>query len=156
MRFIQKPWIYVLIFISTMHSVNALQEMEQQAIQDIISGYTEAWNQKQGVGFADGFAEDADFVNIFGMHFSGKGEIVMRHKQILQNFLKGSTLEILSTQLREVYPGLVIALVRWRLEGFRQSLNGPGETREGIFTHVFIYLGDRWEITASHNTLKPN
>ena len=93
------------------------------------------------------------------MHFSGKAEIEKRHIQILQTFLKGSTLEILRTQLREVQPGLVVAIVHWRCPGFRtprSDLNKPGEVREGVFTQVFIHSGDKWEITASQNTLVPN
>jgi uncharacterized protein (TIGR02246 family) len=154
----QKKWICALFFVFSIHSVFALQDAHQQAIQDVISGYTDAWNLNEGIGFADGFTDDADFVNIYGMHFSGKAEIESRHQQILQTFLKGTTLEIISTELREVNPGLVIALVRWRVAGFGKSsikMIGVEKILEGIFTQVFINTGDQWLITASQNTLVP-
>lgn len=140
-------------------ALSALEQVDRQEIQEIIQGYTDSWNQRACKGFADGFADDADFVNIFGMHFQGKAEIEKRHIQILQNFLKGSTLEILNTQMREAQPGVVIALVRWRCQGYRNprsDLSKPGETREGIFTQVFLHANNKWEITASQNTLIPN
>jgi hypothetical protein len=31
----------------------------------------------------------------------------------------------------------------------------PEETREGIFTHVFVQQNGKWEIVASQNTLRP-
>lgn len=135
-----------------------LDNADQKAIQEVINVYRDAWNQNEGKGFGDGFTEDADFVNIFGMHFSGKAEIEMRHVQILQSFLKNSILEIVDTQLREVQPGLVIAIVHWKLLGYRtpsSDMLKPSDTREGIFTQVFIHSNEKWEITASQNTMKP-
>lgn len=151
--------IATLCFLLISSSLSALEQADRQSIQNIIQGYTDSWNQRDCKGFGDGFADDADFVNIFGMHFKGKADIEKRHIQIMQNFLKGSTLEILQTQMREAQPGVVIALVRWRCQGFRNprsDLSKPGETREGIFTQVFIQNGNNWVITASQNTLIPN
>lgn len=139
--------------------LSALEQADCQAIQEVIQSYTDSWNQRGCKGFADGFTDDADFVNIFGMHFKGRAEIERRHVQIMRNFLKGSSLEILHTQMREAQPGVVIALVRWKCQGFRHplaDLSKPGETREGIFTQVFLHRDGKWEITASQNTLMPN
>lgn len=136
----------------------ALDSSDKEAIENVIKNYAIAWNDHEGKGFGDGFTEDADFVNIFGMHFSGKEEIERRHLHILQTFSKGSKLQISNTRLREVYPGLVIALVRWRVEGFRDpgsDMSQPGNSREGIFTQVFIKQNGKWEITASQNTVAP-
>lgn len=127
-------------------SLWALEPADQQAIQGVISGYVDSWNERACQGFGDGFAQDADFVNIFGMHFSGREEIEARHVQILQSFLKGTQLSIADVKLREVQPGLVIAVVRWGLA------NHP-KIHDGVFTQVFVNSNGRWEITASQNTL---
>jgi len=141
------------------NSVFALETTDRTAIQEIIENYTKAWNDHEGKGFGEGFTKDADFVNIYGMYFSGQDEIEFRHVKILQSFLKDSKLSILSTKLREVQPGVVIALVKWKVEGFRQpgsDMSLPGVSREGIFTQIFIHHNNKWEITASQNTLIPN
>ena len=57
---------FVLGFCS---SLSALEEADRSAIQAVIKDYTHAWNQNGGKGFSDGFTEDANFVNVFGMHF---------------------------------------------------------------------------------------
>lgn len=149
------------LFFSSIFSLSilcALEPNDQQAIQDVIKRYTDAWNLTAGKGFGNDFTEDADFVNIFGMHFSGKAEIEERHVQILQTFLKDTTLQIADTRLREVQPGLVVALVYWTMGGDRAPPIHPKlpiEVREGIFTQVFVNLDGKWQITASQNTLIP-
>lgn len=156
MNFIKYCLLMILFNINT---ANALDQADQSAIEDVIENYMNAWNYQGGRGFADGFSEDADFVNIFGKHYSGRAEIEERHVQIIQTFFKDSVLRILNVRLREAQPDLVVALVDWRLEGFRTSssdLNKPGKTRDGIFTQFFVKANNKWEIIASQNTLIPN
>lgn len=153
---IKKIFLACILFITCHGLLPALEQEDQYAIQKIIQGHKTSWNEKGGHGFADGFTEDADFVNIFGMKFSGREEIENRHIKIIQTIFKGSFFEILDVTLRKVTPGLVIAIVKWRLEGFRKPGSEATETREGIFTHVFINQRNKWEITATQNTLFPN
>lgn len=151
-----RNWFFTFIILgSSFGSLSALEKEEDDAIRNVVSSYIESWNEKGCVGFADGYTEDADFVNIFGMVFSGNEEIENRHTKILQTIFKGSTFELLDLSLREVQAGLVIALVKWRLHGFRKPGSDVTEVREGIITNVFIDQGGRWMITASQNTLIP-
>ena len=146
----------LVAWLACLNSLSALEPADQTAIQGIIQEFTNSWNDQAGKGFADAFTEDADFVNVFGMVFKGKTEIEDRHVKILQTFQKDSKLEIVESRLREVTPGLVIAVVHWKLDGFRtpkSDINLPGEMREGIFTHVFILADNSWKITACQNTL---
>lgn len=139
-------------------SLFALGQTDQAAIERVIQDYTESWNLHEGKGFGKDFTEDADFVNIFGMKFTGKAEIENRHVKILQTFYKGSNLQIVKTELREVQPDLIIANVYWRLKGYRNpgpDATSPGEIRDGIFTQVFVRTGKKWAITASQNTMSP-
>lgn len=153
-----KFYIFFIGCLLSIHSAWALEKADEAAINTIVNQYTDAWNDHTGKGFGESFSKDADFVNIFGMHFSGKEEIEFRHIKILESFLKDSKLSILSTKLREVQPGLVIGIVRWKLDGFRQpgsDLNAPGVMREGVFTQVFVQHENQWKIEASQNTLIP-
>lgn len=156
------PLWRVLLFLTCVclciNQLFAFEEVDRSDIIGIVQSYTESWNQQGGRGFGKGFSEDADFVNIYGMHFSGKQEIEERHIAILSKFLKDSQLSIQDIRLREVQPGLIVALVRWKLDGYRapgEDISIPGEVREGIFTQVFVKGEHNWEITASQNTLKP-
>lgn len=129
-------------------SLFAITEEDKSQIKEIVAGYTTAWNENGGHGFADGFAEDADFINIFGMRFSGREEIEKRHVKILEGFLKNSILHIENIELREPTQGTVVALVHWGLTGE----NSVGISK-GVFTHVLVKKGEHWEIAACQNTV---
>lgn len=146
-----KVILMIVSFVAPFCSLAALTTEDQNAIQQAIQKYTSAWNQNQGKGFANDFAENADFINIFGMVFSGRTEIEERHVQILQTFLKGSILEIQDVKLREIQPGVVSAIVKWNITGFHIS-SSPSE-REGIFSHLFVYRNGSWTIEMTQNTL---
>jgi uncharacterized protein (TIGR02246 family) len=140
----------VLVFVLSVTSLLALDTNDRNAIDTIVEHYTHAWNDCEGRGFGHYYAQDADFVNIFGMAFSGKQEIEDRHIKILETFLKGSRFEVIETKVREVKPDVVIAQVYWKVTNIQK----PGaETMKGIFTHTFLKSNDTWEIAAAQNTL---
>lgn len=150
-------FFFVACLFASVNNIIALDESDRNAIQNVIQGYTDSWNLHQGKGFADGYTDDADFVNIFGMYMSGKAAIEERHIKILQTFFKDSQMAITGIKLREVKPDIAIALVKWKVDGYRDPGSDntkPGETREGIYTQVFIKKDGNWKITASQNTLK--
>ena len=153
-----KKWLFSIVTLALAVSLYALEDADRSLIQGMIQRFTDTWNHEEGKGMADLYATDAEFVNIFGSKFSGKTEIEVRHQHILKTFLKHSKFEILNTELREIQPGVVIASVSWRLDGFHTSAMDPasaGETRDGIFTHVFVRSDKKWEIAISHNTMMP-
>ncbi len=148
---------FTLFSLFSMNTLFGLEQSDKDAIHSVIQGYTDSWNQRECQGFGEGFTDDSDWVNIFAMHFVGKHEIEERHIKILQTFLKNSTLEITDISLREVQPGVVVAIVKWNCHNFRDPFDPskPATTREGIFSHAFIQKDNKWLITLTQNTLKP-
>ncbi len=139
-------------------------EDDRSDIAGVIERYTTSWNGRHGEKFGVDFTEDADFVNIYGMHFKGRTEIEARHVAILTRFLSGSRLQIGVVTLREAQPGTIIAHVPWTIDGYREPSEGStavdartaGVQRKGLFTQVFIRRDARWMITASHNVMEPS
>lgn len=144
-----------IVILSVVSSVFALDESDCKAINQIVDHFTNAWNYHEGHGSADFYAQDADFVNIFGMAFAGKEEIETRHIQIHESFLKGTIFEVIELKLREATQDVVIAHVYWKVTHTQNSGKDPQPTK-GIFTHVFLKNQDKWEITATQNTLITN
>lgn len=130
-----------------------IEPKDQKAITQVIERYTASWNASAGVGFGADFTQDADFVNIFGMAFSGKEEIEERHVAILDTFLGGTILTITDVQMREQRPDLVVAKVYWELD--REVKRGPigPVIKKGIFLQTFVKEKGAWKICASQNTL---
>lgn len=134
-------------------SIFALDPSDYEKINQIIENTATAWNENDGHGFADDYSQDADFVNIFGMTFKGKEVIENRHVKILETFLKGSIYKVTNIQLREVKPDVVIGHVYWQVTNIQTPNDSHNESMKGVFTHVFVKNLDKWEITASQNTV---
>jgi uncharacterized protein (TIGR02246 family) len=139
----------IFFFILLFSSVLALEPADEKSINQIIDHFSNAWNNHEGHGSADYYAQDADFVNIFGMAFAGKSEIESRHVKIHETFLKGSTFEVTQSRLREANPEVVIAHVYWKVSNLQKP---DFQEMKGVFTHVFLKNQNNWEITASQNT----
>lgn len=146
----KKHLIFSLFFIFSITSLFALNNTDRNAIDKIVEHFTHAWNEHEGKGSGDYYAQDADFVNIFGMAFAGKQEIETRHVKIHETFLKGSIFEVIETKVREAKPEVVIAQVYWKVTNIQK----PGaETMKGIFTHTLVKNNGSWEIASTQNTL---
>lgn len=146
-----------LIIASISSSLSALDTNDHKTINQMIEHFTNAWNDYEGQGSGDYYSQDADFINIFGMAFAGKQEIEERHIKIHESFLKGSIFEVTDLRLREAKPGVVIAQVYWKVSNIQKPGKDPhNEIMRGIFTHVFLKNQDKWEITATQNTLISN
>lgn len=153
----KKCAIFFLVVLLPVSSIFALDPSDHQTIHHMIEHFTNAWNYHEGQGSADYYAQDADFVNIFGMAFSGKQEIETRHIKIHETFLKGSAFEVVDLKLREATPHVVIAHVYWKVSNIQRPGKDPHNgIMKGVFTHVFLKNHDKWEITATQNTLIPN
>lgn len=148
-------WI-VAFLVLVFQTVQAISVPDRTTIEQVIQDHESSWNLNECRGFGKDYSENATFINIFGMQFAGSEEIEKRHIQILQTFLKNSKFTVLEISLREVHPELVIANVHWQLTNFhmpKTDLSKPGETKEGMFTHVFVKNREAWKIESSQNTL---
>jgi uncharacterized protein (TIGR02246 family) len=147
----------LLIILAAASPMFALDTADQKTIHQMIEHFSNAWNHQSGQGSASYYAQDADFVNIFGMAFAGKQEIETRHIKIHETFLKGSTFEVVDLKLREASPEVVIAHVYWKVSNIQKpGKESVNETMKGVFTHVFLKTQGKWEITATQNTPIPN
>jgi uncharacterized protein (TIGR02246 family) len=148
-------WILALLTL-VLQAAHAISLVDKASIEQIIQDQEVSWNLNECRGFGNGYSDAASFVNIFGVEFSGREEIEKRHIQILQTFLKDSKFKTLSISLSEANPEMVIAKVHWQVTGFhmpKADPSLPGETKEGMFTHVFIKMNGVWKIESSQNTL---
>ena len=103
--------------------------------------------------FAAAFSEDADFVNVVGMHWRGRQEIEAKHTVTHRTIFRNSTLQIVEQSVRFLSPSIVLAHVSTELKG-AESLRErvAQETRRTLMTCVLVKEADHWLITAAHNS----
>ena len=127
-----------------------MPETVELVLQAMVADLEDAWNAGDGVAFAASFEEDADFVNIFGIHGKGKQAIADAHNMIFRTVYAGSHLETRVRQARNITRD--VALVH--LESCLKVPQGPmaGEMHS-VPSVLFRRSGEEWTIVSFHNTL---
>lgn len=122
-------------------------------IETVVSAVVDAWNRHDMKAYAVQFTEDADFVNVVGMHFRGRPQIEAVHIDLHRTIFRNSNLRSVNTTVRPVNDQVAVAHVAWEMTGAEGLLgwNVP-ELRKGMMSLVLVLRGDRWLITAAQNT----
>jgi len=124
-----------------------------ESVKAVVSSLAESWNRHDMASFAAAFSENADFVNVIGMHWRGKQEIEAKHATVHRTIFRNSNLQILDLSVRFLDPSTAIVHVWTELKG-AESLPGRNAPaiRRALMTCVLMKEHDRWLITAAHNT----
>ena len=131
----------------------ALSADATAGVKTVISALAESWNRHDMAAFGAAFSENADFVNVIGMHWQGRQLIQAKHAGVHRTIFRNSTLQIMEQSVRFLSPGIALAHVSTQVKG-AESLgeqNAP-EIRRAIMTCVLVKEDDRWLITSAHNT----
>jgi uncharacterized protein (TIGR02246 family) len=122
-------------------------------IDTVVSAVVEAWNRHDMQAYSAQFTEDADFVNVVGMHFRGRPRIEAVHVDLHRTIFKNSMIRAVSATVRPVNDQVALAHVAWEMTGAEglPGWNVP-QVRKGMLSLVLLRTGDRWLITAAQNT----
>jgi len=122
---------------------------DEGAIQDILKQLETAWNASDSVSFAASFAEDANFIQIFGGQLDGRTDIEAAHRHIFDTIYKGSHASFLLRSIRFVRPDVAIVFSRAQV-----NFQDGKEARE-IETRPTLIVAKQeatWQIVAFQNT----
>lgn len=108
-----------------------------------------AWKAADGAGFAAPFAEDADFVNVLGMHVRGRETIRAGHDEILRTVYAGSEVRYRLETARLLRPDVGLAHVHATLTAPAGPMAG---THQALYSMVLTREGGEWQIASFHNT----
>lgn len=123
---------------------------DTSAIQEISAALERAWNVGDGSEWAKYFAEDADFVNIYGMHGKGRQAIAAAHDMIFRTVYAGSVLSTTVSQVRMLREDVALVHLRSRLQVPQGPLAGE---MHALPSAVRTLDGGGWTIAAFHNVL---
>lgn len=122
---------------------------DQSSLETLVEALEDAWNAGDGAGFAAAFADDADFVNVYGMHGRGRTAIAKGHHFIFTTVYKDSKVEYRVVSVRMLAPGVAVLHVSARLNVPGGPLVG---THEALWTGIATLLDDSWKFAAFQNT----
>jgi len=82
--------------------------VDEQALEALVGEVEQAWNAHDMSRFAACFAEDADFVNVRGWWWRGRGEIEPTHALLHETMFSDSFMELERAATKEVGAGVVV------------------------------------------------
>jgi len=108
-----------------------------------------AWNTADSAAFVAPFADDADFVNVLGMHAKGRDAIQAGHEGIFRSIYAGSIVRYAVEAARLLRPDVALVHVQ-------AGLDVPGGPMAGHhlarYSMVLTRDGGEWRIASFHNT----
>ena len=123
---------------------------ESATTDNVIAGMIRAWNSGSATDFAGYFTENADLINIHGMHLRGRQAIAGLYQMLFRSVFAESRVDNSTATRRKLRADveLVHAKVRFIVPG------GPlvGE-QNAVISLVMTHQGNRWMVSSMHNTL---
>lgn len=114
---------------------------DEQIIQQVIERWEAAWNRHDMAAMARLVTDDADFVNVWGMHWHGRERIEQEHAERHRMQFKDSVWTTEEVKLQFLSPGVALVHLAWSMQA-----------RKGLFTWVMLEEQGSWRIRAAHNT----
>jgi uncharacterized protein (TIGR02246 family) len=131
---------------------------DEQAIQRLASQFERAWNTHDMTLLGSLVTDDVDFVNVIGLQWKGRQQVVDAHAALHRDRFKNSVWANERVTVQFVRADVALARVEWNtrgdLQGDANNLQ-PGPPRRGIFLWVVLNQAGSWRIRAVQNTERP-
>jgi uncharacterized protein (TIGR02246 family) len=122
---------------------------DEGAIQAILQQIEAAWNAYDSVSIAALFAEDANFIQIFGGQLDGRTAIEAAHRFIFNTIYRDSHASFTLRSIRFVRPDVAVVFARAQVKFKENNEMCEIETRP---TLIVVKEQAKWQIVAFQNT----
>ena len=127
---------------------------DEHSIRALATQFERAWNSHDMNLLGAITTEDVDFVNVAGLHWKGRAEVVREHVERHKVRFKNSvwTTERVSVQM--LARDMALVYVDWQTRGDLDFDLKPWPPRTGIFSWLVVKNAGSWKIRAVQNTGK--
>jgi len=112
----------------------------------------DAWNAHDMRAFARLFRDDAEFVNVYGMWWTGRERIQAEHEATHATVFRLSRLSAAETRVKFWSPNVASLHMRWDLTGLALPNGHALPDRKGVLVYVLVKDGGEWRIAVGQNT----
>ena len=135
----------------------AADALAQNGIRAVLTRYIEAWNRHEMNALTELLADDADWINIVGMHWRGKAAVIKGHEVYHRTIFQKTQLTITNSAIRAITPDVAVAVVTLKVGPFTPPDGKPRFGTEDRESFILVKRGGAWRITHGHNTvIDPN
>ncbi len=125
---------------------------DQQEIQTTLDAMGSTLTKMDFDAFSTLFTDDADFVNIVGMHWHGKVQIVKAHRSVFTTRYKGVPQRVIDKSEATLAPGLVLVVGTIQMDDYTAQDGKLMTNNLFRMTLVMKKVGDKWLIRSAENT----
>ena len=129
-----------------------LPDTDEMAIQEIMKDQETAWNKHDMKAFTKSFRDDVDGINIVGMYWRGKAEILKHLTDFHRTNFKDLEETLEEVNVHSIGEGYAIAIVIWKVGAFKAPSGVEIPACRHRSTLVFAKGTDGWKVVHFHNT----
>ncbi|MCR8547626.1 SgcJ/EcaC family oxidoreductase [Salipiger sp. P9] len=116
------------------------------------AAFARAWATREGTEIAALFTEDADFVNVTGLWWTGRDRIAAPHDYALKSFFAGTELRPGRIAVRRLGDDIALVRCRFTLTGQRLPDGAAAGPRQTILLFVLQRGPTGWRAVTAQNT----
>jgi len=138
-----------------MRNLHAVSEYSaaEESVGGVVKSYREAWNAHDMNALAELFVDDAHWINIVGMHWTGKPAVVAGHAAYHQTFFRTTGIETADVEIREISPDVAAAVILLNVDPFTPPDGITRPSSEDRLSLILTKRSGRWLIAHGHNTV---
>ncbi|QEL17468.1 SgcJ/EcaC family oxidoreductase [Limnoglobus roseus] len=125
---------------------------DEKAIRDAVKDQEAAWNKHDMKAFTKAFRDDAEGVNVVGMHWRGKTEILKHLTAYHDTIFKDLEETIEEVNVHATGVGSAIAVSVWKVGSFKVPSGIVVPACRHRSTLVLAKASDGWKVVHFHNT----
>jgi len=129
-----------------------LSAEDKKGIATTIDQFVEGWKLRDMDEFGKTMTEDCDWVNIVGMHWHGKEQVVCAHKLLLETRYKGVNVHDLGHYETEIAPGVAVVIWRSAVDDFTTPQGERVTGMKTMGTLVMVKQQGKWLIRSGQNS----
>lgn len=124
---------------------------DEKAIRQVAKDYETRWNKHDMDAFAELFTDDADWVNVVGMVWRGKPEIMKAHRAFHETNFKDRSVYLDEMTVRFIRPDVAVAIAKWKVDGFTAPDGRQFDKGLNVSMLMFTKQNNRWLIASGEN-----
>ena len=129
----------------------SLAAEDDRAIRKVLADYDTAWNTHNMKVLDQVFREDAEFINVVGMHWRGQADIIAAHAAYHATVFKNNGMKTDAIALRPLGADVAIAVVTQTQDAFTTPGGEFVKQHQNKPSYVFTKTGGEWRIAHGQN-----
>ena len=146
--------VIIVSCIAISHSAIAADKaVEEKAIRQVAKDYETLWNKHDMNAFSNLFTDDAEWVNVVGMVWRGKAEIMKAHRAVHETYFKNRSVLVDDMTVRFIRPDVAVAIAKWKVDGFDAPDGRHFDKGTDVSTLIFAKQNGKWLIASGENVI---